>query len=127
MSPYPNLTSDMLEPFLRFAQSPGHDSYFAVRSALISSERYDPYSDDLYDAEELVDQGAFAAARNKLSESMPNLLLSPRAHLLLAAVAEETGDKRGSEMEGLITSACVEGILATGDGTKASPFAVVRT
>jgi hypothetical protein len=128
MSPYPSrLTSEMFERFGEFVQSPRRDSYLAVRSALISSDGYDPYSDDLYHAEELVVQKAFTAARDKLLESMPNLLLSPRAHHLLAIIAEETGDKQSSLMEGLIASACAKGIMATGAGSKTNPYLAVRT
>jgi hypothetical protein len=76
---------------------------------------------------ELLDQGRYGDARTRLSESMPNLLLSPRAHLVLALIAEKTGDEKGSQMERYIASSCAEGILATGDGSKGSPYVVLRT
>ena len=119
------LTSDMLESFIKFVESPRRDYYLALRNALISSDEYDPNSDDIFDAEELVNQMAFQAAQDKLHDSMPNLLLSPRAHYLLARTAERIGDMQSTQMESLITSACLKGIAATGDGSKASPYLVV--
>ena len=58
---------------------------------------------------------------------MPNLLLSPRAHLCAAMIAESEGDEERRRMEGAVAYACVQGILSTGDGTKQRPYVVTRT
>lgn len=118
---------DMKELFLHFLESPDRDSYLAVRNALISSEHYDPYSDEMDKINELLDAGKLEEAREKLSESMPNLLLSPSAHLTISFIAEKSDDEKGAKMEGFIAATCCEGVLATGDGTKDNPYIVVRT
>jgi len=106
----------MKELFFKFVESPDRESYLAVRNALVSSEHYDPYSNELDKIDELLDAEKLDEAREKVSASMPNLLLSPRAHLTIAFIAEKANDEKAAKMEGLIAAICCEGILATGDG-----------
>ena len=67
------------------------------------------------------------AAKNALAEAMPNLILSPRAHLATSYVAGKLGDETGRKMEGIVAAACCEAIMSTGDGTVESPYVVTRT
>lgn len=112
--------------FFAFIQSQTRDTYLAVQEAVASSDQDRPYSDELDSVHELLDQGRYGDARARMSESMPNLLLSPRAHLLLALIAEKAGDEKGSQMENFIAASCAEGILATGDGSRDRPYIVLR-
>lgn len=118
---------DMRELFFKFIECPDRDSYLAVCQSVVSSTQYNPYSDEIRDVHALVEEQRYEDARSRLSEAMPNLLLSPRAHLLLAMIADKTGDKQGAQAEGLIASLCAKGILATGNGSKEKPYVVVRT
>ena len=117
----------MKELFIRFVQSPNRESFLAVRTAVISSNFYDPYSKDFEEIDELVESGKFDEASEKIAAAMPNLLLSPRAHMISAFLAERSNDQQRTEMEDLISVACCEGILATGDGSKDNPYLVLRT
>jgi hypothetical protein len=117
----------MRDLFLKFIQSPSRDTYLAIHEAVSSSDQYSPYSDEMDSIHELLDQGRYEDARSRISESMPNLLLSPRAHLFLALIAEKTGDEKGSQMEKFIAASCAEGIMATGDGSLDRPYIVLRT
>jgi hypothetical protein len=117
----------MRDLFLKVAETPDRASYMAVRQAVLESPEYQPYSDELDRAEEMMDERKFAEARDCIQQGFPNLLLSPLAHLLLAAIAEELGDKKSEELEDFLATTCAEGILATGEGTQASPYLVVRT
>ena len=117
----------MRELFLAFLESPSRDTYLAVRSALISGPAYEPYSRDILDLVDLIEKGQFAEADELLRGAMPNLLLSPRAHLCAAMIAEQAGDEERRRMEGAVAYACVQGILSTGDGTKQHPYVVTRT
>ena len=47
----------MRELFLAFLESPSRDTYLAIRSALISGPAYDPYSRDILDVIDLIEQG----------------------------------------------------------------------
>lgn len=117
----------MQELFLALLQSPDRNTYMAARNALVDSDHYHPYSDDLSEAGKLLDAGDFEAAQKRIAEGMPNLLLAPRAHLMLAFAAEKLEEKDAVEMESYIAGAIVRGILATGDGSAESPWQVTRT
>ena len=117
----------MRQTFLQFLQAPGRDTYLAVRESLIASPHYAPYSHDLEDIEHAAEKGRFEEARALFTDAVENLLISPRAHLLMAFVAEKSGDAEAAEMERQLASICCHGILSTGDGTRAQPFVVART
>lgn len=124
---YTKLPGHWNEQFLRFLKAPDSESYLAVRAALVSSEHYDPYSDEMETIDEMLSSGKLAEAREMLLESMPNLFLSPRAHMTLSYIAENASDDEGAQMEGFIAATCAKAILATGDGSKENPYIVVRT
>ncbi|MEQ8790199.1 MAG: DUF4919 domain-containing protein [Pirellulaceae bacterium] len=113
--------------FFEFIQSPDRDTYLAIRKAVLSSDDYDPYSDEMQTVGELLEDGRPDEAFQALAAAMPNLLLSPRAHLALAHIAEESGQGEKAKMEEFFAVSCCEGILATGAGTRENPFLVVRT
>ncbi len=69
------------ERFVRFLKSPDRETYLTVHAALVSSEGYQPYSDELIKVHELVDAESFDEALIFLTAAMPNLLLNPSAHL----------------------------------------------
>ncbi len=116
----------MRDLFLKFAENPDLKSFLAVRQAVLASEEYQPDSEELDRADELIDEGKWAEARTCLQEALPNLLLSPQAHLLMAAIAEELGEPSQEQLEDFLASTCAEGILSTGDGTKDKPYLVLR-
>jgi hypothetical protein len=116
----------MHELFLKFIKSPNRESYMAIRTALISSEQYSPYSNEMESIDELLDAGKLEEAREKLSSSIPNLLLSPRAYMMFSFIEEKLQNEENAEAERYIAATCCEGILATGDGTESNPYIVVR-
>ncbi|HEY2251544.1 MAG TPA: hypothetical protein VGH74_10810 [Planctomycetaceae bacterium] len=117
----------MKSKFVDLVQSPSRETYRAAHAALIALPEYNPYSDELDDIYRLLDADKFDLAKGRSSGLFPNLLLSPRAHLLIAAVAEKSGDDKLAGMEQFVAAACVQGILATGDGSKNSPYLVCRS
>jgi len=117
----------MKEQFIRFMGSPSCETYLAVREALLALPDYKPYSDELNSIARLLEAGSVAFVQEKISESFPNLLLSPRAHLYLGLAAEKLNDEHSAGMERFIAATCVEGILATGDGSKEQPYLVCRS
>lgn len=116
----------MRELFVAFLQEPTLESYAAVRDALIAHEAYRPYANDLDRVNALVSQDQHQEAIDLLGNSMPNLLLSPMAHIMSAYLHDKLGDKQTSEMEAALAHRCIEGILLTGDGSAERPFLVTR-
>lgn len=64
---------------------------------------------------------------DRAAELAPAWRLCSRYHFLLARAAELQGDDEELELERFQLSACLEGVLATGDGSESSPFQVVHT
>ncbi|MCH5372941.1 MAG: DUF4919 domain-containing protein, partial [Planctomycetes bacterium] len=117
----------MTDRFLEFIRNPSPASYLKLRRWFIATDAYDPYNDDLLDIAQMVHEGRYDEAASALDRSMPNLQLSPRAHQLAAVAAEHAGDTSRAHAERLAASACVEGIISTGDGTRQRPYLVTRT
>lgn len=117
----------MHETFFAFVATPDRDNYLKLRTWLVGCEAYDPYNDNLLDITQMVERQQFDRAAKALEESMPNLLLSPRAHALYAAIAAERGDEQRAEAERFVAELCVQGMLACGDGSRERPYPVLRT
>lgn len=117
---------DLDQLFGDFIESPERETWLELRQQVIASDAYQPYSDEFSTAEELLDLYELVDARAALEDTMPNLLLSPRAHRLLAEIESAGGDVPAAERERIIANACIEGILATGDGSEEHPWLVLR-
>lgn len=117
----------MREQLIQFIQSPDRDTYLTFRAKLIAVDGFDPYSDEILLADELYEKQKIHEARDTIQNAMRNLMLSPRAHQMLAFLHRKLGDEHAAQMEMLIGQACIEGILASGDGSTNNPYIVVRT
>jgi hypothetical protein len=115
------------DAFIQLIESPTRENYLRIRQMILDHETYQPYSEDLFDIGDLVEKGEYRKAQDALAAGMPNLLLSPRAHIFLSVIARESGSEDGAKMEGHVACACAEGIMATGDGSEEKPYLVVRT
>jgi len=121
-----SLAGEARELFAAFLEKPGKETYLAVFKAVTEAKSYDPYSTDLDDAWGLVREQKFRDAQEKLDKAMPNLLLSPRAHTLAAMAAEGLGEAEKGKAERDAAAKCVQGMLATGDGSADKPYLVTR-
>jgi len=117
----------MEELLLQFVQEPNAENFLALRKSLIESEHYDPYSDEMNSVDSLIEQQKWSEAREVLGAAMPNLILSPRAHLAMSFITGKLGEEMAQKMESFLASACCQGIVESGDGTQESPFLVTRT
>ena len=117
----------MREELVQFIQSPSRETYLAFREKVISSDEYQPYSDEVDRAGKLYAEEKLEEARDAIQGGMRNLILSPRAHQLLGLLNHKLGDEKSAQMEMMIGYACLEGIFATGDGSSEKPYIVVRT
>jgi hypothetical protein len=114
--------------FVGYLQDPAPENFLALRTALMETVGFDPYSRDLSQAEHLFLADRFEEAEQELRQKIrPNHLLSPGAHLKLALVYQRLGRAAEMERERAIAIRCLEGILSTGDGTLERPYQVTRT
>ncbi|GIW96877.1 MAG: hypothetical protein KatS3mg111_0210 [Pirellulaceae bacterium] len=116
----------MHDDFIEFVRRPSQETFLAVRQQLLESEEFDPTDDALHRIDRLLFEERYEEAGQAIAEAMPNFLLSPRMHLMIAYLAEKQNDEEARDTERYIASACCAGIESTGDGTMESPYRVMR-
>lgn len=112
--------------FTTLVDEPTGENYLAARKTLSETAAYRPYCMDLQKAVDLLRADRMAEAHDLLFGALPNLLLSPRAHLFLADIAERFKDDERAALEAGIAFSCCLGIIGSGDGTQARPYFVLR-
>jgi len=118
--------AEIRERFNALVKSPTKENYLQVHKLVVASDKYDPYSADLGDAERAAKNQQPDEARAKLRQAGINVLLSPRAHMLAARLALAAGDRQAFERETAAARSCIAGILAGGDGSAEKPYPVSR-
>lgn len=117
---------EMRELFIAYLQSPSQETYHRVRNALITSDSYNPYSMEIEEIQNLLETKKFTQAITVFQKTIPNLLLSPRAHMLASMAYKELEKQEEAKMEAVIYKRCLDGILSTGDGSREHPYLVTR-
>ncbi|MCC6150592.1 MAG: DUF4919 domain-containing protein [Planctomycetes bacterium] len=114
------------DPFDSFLRNPSRETYAAVRRAVIKDKSYNPYSNSLESAASLLEQNRFQEFIDHVPSLMPDHLLSPRLHMMVSFAWRELGDEEGAKFEMSLAHLCIEGILKSGDGSRANPYPVLR-
>jgi hypothetical protein len=117
----------MRDEFQTFVELPTAENYLMARDAIVGDAGRCTRTADLVELAELYGQGDFEAAREKIQQMMPAWALSPRVHFFAAQAAEQLGDDEDGELEQFLFSTCLQGLLATGDGSAARPYQVAQT
>ncbi len=123
---YATLSPNVQNAFSALVEEPTPANLQAVRGLLVAERTYDPYSDDLTQVNKLLHEGKNQEVIALVVKSQPNLLLSPRAHRLASEAAKKLGEKTLAAREKVFATRCVDGILATGDGSELRPFLIAR-
>ncbi len=110
--------------FRLFVESPTRVNYLAVRQAVLRRTPLPIQAADLAELSRLLDAEAYADVQRRVELLPPSKVLSPRVHFLLAEAAEALGDVRTCELERFLFVLTLRGLLATGDGTSAAPYAI---
>jgi len=112
----------MQQLFMAFVENPSVERFLEVREAVIAGPDYVVYHPGLKQAAALYDEQDWGQLAEKVTEIMPNFLLSPSLHFYLGRAAGVTGDTDIEALEKHIYKACRESLLATGDGTVTKPY-----
>jgi hypothetical protein len=107
-----------------FVERPSRQTYLAVREAVLRAAPLPLATTDLVDLEHLLEAGSPQQALDRLDALPASKVLSPRVHLLAAEAAEAVGDAENGEVERFLFVLCLQGLLATGDGSSADPYLV---
>jgi len=113
--------------FFEFVENPTGAAYRAILEKLAAGSDYRPYAGYIEQIQGLLDSKEFEKAHEACKRSSATLLLSPELHMLAGYAARELGDDELFNMERIIASACVRGMLDTGDGTREKPYIVSVT
>ena len=81
-------------------------------------------TDELTDLDRLLEDEEYQALLDRLDALPPSKVLSPRIHYLAAEAAEALGQAEDVELERSLFVLTLQGLLATGDGTRANPYIV---
>lgn len=109
-----------------YVDDPGPDTLAPLRAVV---RRAPNHSRDLVPAAvvgPLQRAGDHQGVVRAVTAMMPGALLSPSAHLALAAAYDALGDRARAERELRLARAAVAGIRASGDGTDDRPWKVLR-
>ena len=110
--------------FRLFVESPIRKNYLAVRQAVLRRTPLPIQAADFAELSRLLDAEAYAEVQRRVELLPPSKVLSPRVHFLLAEAAESLGDVRTCELERFLFVLTLRGLLATGDGSAAAPYAI---
>jgi hypothetical protein len=114
----------MEREFIRFVEQPTADSYLAARDAMLQIEPATLSARDSLELRRLLAAGKHDQLLKK-TESLPaSAALSPRVHYFAAEAATARGDSERAELERFLFVVCLQGILATGDGSAQRPYVV---
>jgi hypothetical protein len=107
-----------------FVEQPSKTTYLAARDAVLSQSVLPLDSGDLAHIERLLDDQQPEAVLDRLDLLPPSKVLSPRVHFLAAEAAAALGREDDVELERSLFVLSLQGLLATGDGTRANPYSV---
>ncbi len=114
----------MHQEFTRFLELPGRATYLAARRAWLRLNVSPLSPADLQTVAELLAAGEFAAVIECVHGWQARAAFSPRAHYFAAEAHTALGEAEDAEVERWAFSACLQGILATGDGTRHKPYVI---
>jgi hypothetical protein len=114
----------MQRQFTRFVDTPSRENYLAVRTAVLRRTLLPIETTQLADLVRLLDAGEFQEVLDRVELLPASKVLSPRVHFLAAEAADGLGDGETCELERFLFVLCLQGLLATGDGTAAAPYSV---
>src|SRR5271170_7954818 len=97
-----------------FTAEPNLGNLRKIRAALVEDRTYNPYSDEINQLDKLVRAGKHREALALFDKSLPNLVLSSRAHYLASVAAKAMGDGNRAKTELARSLGCIEGIAASG-------------
>jgi hypothetical protein len=111
----------------QYLAEPTAERFMNLRAAVAESPGYAPYSSNLEGGWELFEEGQFEEAKSFLLSVLPNWILNPGIHKMLSFAWHKLGEEETAQYEFALAMAMVNGILSTGDGTKAQPYLVLHT
>lgn len=121
----------MYQEFARFLELPGRATFLAARAAWLQQNTLQQNAapltpQDLQAGAELLAAGDAYEVIELVHSWKSRAAFSPRAHYLAGEAHAQLGELEQAEVERLAFSACLQGILATGDGSRRKPYVITQ-
>lgn len=113
----------MTADFFKFTTETTKENFSKSQQLIFSENDYDPYSDDLSNMEQLLDEGKF---QEVVDYGSINILLSPRAHLFKNYALRQLKKVKEAQIEMRLSSKILQCIKLSGAGTKEEPYLITR-
>lgn len=107
-----------------FVEQPCKATYLAARDAVLSASPLPLVTADMANLDLLLEREEYQSLVERLDALPPSKVLSPRIHFLAAEAAEALGQVADVELERSLFVLTLQGLLATGDGTRGNPYIV---
>lgn len=109
----------------RFLIRPTREGFLDVRQRLINSPAWPPSAEDVARIIGFTaGHEAVGGIHAWIERVWPTWVICPRVHYLSAVAAGEAGDGVAQEQSRFEMRTCLQGLLATGDGSLANPIVV---
>lgn len=116
----------MYQEFARFLELPGRATFLAARAVWLQQKVTPLTPAELQAVAELLAAGEAAAVIEHVHSWKSRAAFSPRAHYLAGEAHAQLAQWEEAEAERLAFSACLQGILASGDGSSRKPYLVCQ-
>lgn len=110
----------------RWIDDPSPQRTDQLRDAIQSHPSYSSHTEVTSTVVPLLERGAHQEARDAVLAVMPGTFLSPSAHTALSRAHTALGEDTAADRERAFTRASLISILNSGDGTRESPWSVLR-
>ncbi|WP_254512945.1 DUF4919 domain-containing protein [Anatilimnocola floriformis] len=114
----------MYQEFARFLELPGRATFIAARAAWLQQKVSPLTPEELQSVAQLLAAGEATAVIEQVHSWKSRAAFSPRAHYFCGEAHALLGELEQAEVERLAFSACLQGILATGDGSRLKPYII---
>jgi hypothetical protein len=114
----------MFQEFARFVELPSRATFLAARSAWLQLDVAPLTSAELQGVAQLLTAGEAAAVIEQVHAWKARAAFSPRAHYFAGEAHAQLGELDAAECERMVFTACLQGILATGDGSRRKPYLI---
>jgi hypothetical protein len=109
-----------------FVEQPCKETFLAARDALLGQSLLPLLASEIAELDRLLADQQLEALLDRLDTLPPSKVLSPRIHFLAAEAAEALGRASDVELERSLFVLTLQGLLATGDGTRENPYVVTH-
>jgi len=107
-----------------FVEQPCKTTYLAARDAVLCESPLPLQTVEMAELELLLEHEEHQTLLDRLDALPASKVLSPRIHFLAAEAAAAIGRADDVELERSLFVLTLQGLLSTGDGTKANPYVV---